>query len=296
MQNKLFSLVAIVAIVVSCNVNYAQETVPVISDAQHAENQKKYRDLAEEINALEGKASEKKAEKDAIESNLHSYEQRVNFRNQLIKELAGEKDAIQNYKSSSDKKADERELRMKKNDNGITTTWFGYLNEPISDSRSGKEYARIAARIADQKDSNNKMSHEHAGYMRMVEADILPELHDILSRKIGTMNDHLAAFAECGCYTGTDYDKCLDDQGLTMRQRSAEFPSAFVARAYQAAYENAKKNNIPVTQEEIIAIALANKITKEKAAQAELKKEVLKRSIERELVVEEKAAELVENK
>jgi hypothetical protein len=304
MKNKLMFLVAIMAMICVSDTYCAQDTVPVISDEQHAENEKNVEHLVVEINEDEEKIDLKKKNKDALENELYSHRKRVAFREKYIDELSGQKDAIKNYKNQNDISLNKVNTEMKKRDNGITATTDGFfanafLSAPQPDSRSGKAYARADKTTADQKEINRKLAEEHMQYVATAENILLPNLNNVLIRKIITLDNLIASFRQCDCYFGDEYDKCLDEEGITTRQRSKDFPAIFVRRAYAAAYEAAQKEGSPIKdEEEIIKLAALNEITKSSAAKAEEKQEELRKAIarERNTAEDNSTPEIPENK
>ena len=281
MQKKLLSLVMMGALY---NVGYAEDVkdrVPVVTDAQHAENVEKAKTLGKEIDALKAQEDLKKDAKDKIELQVHNYNARKKFQESFIKELRGESQAINNYKTTADKAADKLNSDLKQADHGAAG-WSGFA-EPFADSRSAKEYARADTRTNGIKTSNTKLAAEHVDYKNNTEKDILPDLNKALLSKITTMENHFVSFMQCNCYSGAEYDKCLDEEGITTTQRSKDFPSQFIARAYRGAYEKAIKNGIPFQSEkEFCDTVKVNMVTKDAATKAAEKQEILTKTILRE--------------
>lgn len=288
MKNKLMFLMVITAMITISDAYCAQETVPVISDEKHAENEKQLKELTEEINEDEEKIDLKKKNKDALENELYSHRKRTAFREKFIDEVSGKKDAIKNYKNENDKRLNKANAEMKRRDNGITASTDGFfsnafLSAPQADSRSAKAYARADTSTAEQKEINRKLAEEHMQYVVAAQNDLLPNLNNVLIRKVITLDNLIASFRQCDCYFGDEYDKCLDEEGITARQRSKDFPATFVRRAHAAAYEAAQKAKLPVKdEEEMIKLAALNEITKSSAAKAEEKQEELRKVIMRE--------------
>src|SRR5438477_11003503 len=121
MQKKLLSIVMIIGFgAIHCGEEYA----PVISEAQHTENDRKYKELAHNINALNAQLSELKAQKDALESHLSSHDEREQFEEKLFDELTGKERAIVMCKINSNHRIYGMVDQRKKSNNGIERAWF----------------------------------------------------------------------------------------------------------------------------------------------------------------------------
>ena len=252
------------------------EKLPTISEARNQENRKKYDETKEKINDLQKQIDDVKKGKDELESELYSYEQRNMFRDNLVHELSHDLEALKNYKSNADTQANNRRDERKKADNGIDRAWFSGVTEPTKDSRAALEYARIGGLGDKQLEGNKKLYSEHVQYSKTMNETILPKLSEDLKNRNNTLESlHLRGFRECGL---SNFD-CLASYSITKDQMTEQFIEKFVDAPYNSAYKMVLENNIPVTREELVAIALGNKISKEIADKINKNKEAFKDAI-----------------
>lgn len=278
MQKRLLSLVVITTMIFPCAVSYAQETVPVISEAQHAENKKKYEELKNNINALDAQILASKTERDALESLLFSHDERNKFEEQLFNALTGEDKALAQLKKNSNENVSSVRDQRKKRNNGIERAWFSGVTEPIPGSPVAEVYARAEKNANQQIDILEKIFIEHEKYKNIVEKEILPTTKDDLLRRINVIElSYIPAFRKC-C-SDDEYYRCLANEGINKEQVSENFVDNFVRASYVAAYRQAIKKGVPCTQEKVTTIVEKNKITKEAAANLAIIAEELKKAI-----------------
>jgi hypothetical protein len=279
MQRKLLSFL----LLTQCSVVYCNNDLPVISDEKHAENRQDYETSRNKINDLEQQIAEEKKKKDSIDAELYNHEQRNAFRQAFVEMLTGNQDTVAQHKARSDKHSEKISSDLKKNDNGIEAGWFFGVNDPLPGSRSAQEYARIALLIQERNKIDENFVAQMNGHKNKMITDILPSLKQDTDRKINMIqHSYLPAFQRCDCYEGEQYFICLADEGVNKQQVSEEFVDKFIQNIFIAAFEQAKKQNIPLTQEEIIAIADAHQITRETIIRLKLYEGELKKAIRRE--------------
>lgn len=255
------------------------ENLPIISDEEHAQNLKRYEELRTKIDDGERLTRGFKTEKDAIEPAIYSYLQRKQYQTRFVEELkAGAPDEngnIAQYKKNNNAESTKASIQRKKRDNGIERAWGSGVTDPIADSRAAFEYARINGHEKNENNIDDKLMQEHLAHKAFVVKTILPKLRDDLKRRREVIElTYLPAFELCRC--NENPDACLEREGSSV---SEEFIEKFIGVAYDSAHQQALKQGIPLTRQELVEIAAENGITNEGVKSVNAKKEQLKRAM-----------------
>lgn len=252
------------------------EKLPTISEAQHKNNLEEYSKSQKDIEALQAEIDAKKKRKDNLEVEMHNYEQRNGFENNLVHELTNNAESLKAYKTWSNTKAKEELVERKKADNGIDRGWFSGVTEPTEKSRAALEYARIQALTDGKYNGTTKLEDEHIKYRNIMIATILPKLAEDLNNRNDAMETlYLRGFKECGL---TNFD-CLASYSITKEQMKPEFIQNFVNAPSLAAYKRILEHNIPITEKELAALIAGNKLTKEAVEKSNKNKEAFEAAI-----------------
>lgn len=301
MQKKLLSLL----MVTTCGIMYGENTptvknnekVPKISQEEHVKNKSRFEVLEKELGEDKSAIEKKRAERDALEIAQYRYTQRNIYRQTMVEQLSAKQDkdskniTILNYHAKSKNATQDAGNEMRKKDNGIQLTGvfasvFAGLTPPAEGSASDIEYKRIERMVTLQNEVDDKLLYEHAQYGNKIEAEILPFIDQELLKKDNTIHDvYIATFIRCHeCKKNPDeYMSCLSGEGVSREAATENFVETFFGRVFQAAYARVSKDGIPLTQEEIIAIAASNPKTRATVAKVAATKERCKKAIKGEL-------------
>jgi hypothetical protein len=268
------------------------EKIPVITDEQNEINSQLYEKAKQEVDNSQNNTDALKRKKDELECALHDYNQRKTCRNSLVYELSGTDEALKNYKNHADESINSESDKRKKADNGIDRAWFSGVTEPEKESRAAIAYARINDLAAKQLESNKKLHGEHVEYRNTINTKVLPNLKDELDSRCNTIEkNYLLGLKICG---PTDFE-CLSSYGMTKDQTTEDFIEKFVKTAYDRAYEIIKQNNIPVTRDELVTIAVGNKLTKDIVEKINKNREEFKTAINPQPKPEEEKTDLIKD-
>lgn len=286
MQKKLLSLL----MVTGCVFIYSEDAsktsvkkVPVISEAEHAQNKKTYDELTAKEKSLQEQIRQCQEERDGVELKVHSHLQRNHFTEAFLKQTTDQPGTIEKYKTNSENNTNKVHADAKQQDNGIERAWFTGVTDPVPGSRAGQVYGRETKRAMDKNTIDSQLSEEHTEYVQIVEKQILPIIDTYLSDLAATFDNHTRAFSRCAdCRTNESaFKACLKKKKLD--GITEKFLSDEEAEIAEDAYSFMKAANIPVTKENTWKIVAANTVTKGSFLKMTTSRERLKKAIKGEL-------------